>query len=104
MKLYLAGPMSGYPEHNFPAFNAEATRLRTLGYEVVNPAELNLNVDHAQAPNTLWRECMKKDIHELVECDSIAMMEGWQYSKGACLEYQIAMGLKLLILFCSEIK
>lgn len=47
---------------------------------------------------------MKKDIHELVECDSIAMMEGWQYSKGACLEYQIAMGLKLLILFCSEIK
>ena len=37
MKIYIAGPMSGLPEMNYPAFFAEATRLRGLGYEVINP-------------------------------------------------------------------
>lgn len=38
-RIYLAGPMTGLPEHNFPAFHAEAARLRGLGYHVENPAE-----------------------------------------------------------------
>lgn len=104
MKLYLAGPMSGYPDHNFPAFNAEAARLRALGYEVVNPAELNLDVDHSQAQAVVWRACMRKDIHKLIECDGIAMMEGWQFSRGASLEYQIAAGLELRLFLCKDLK
>ena len=36
MKLYIAGPMTGYVELNFPAFNAEAARLRALGFEIVD--------------------------------------------------------------------
>ncbi|MWK56955.1 DUF4406 domain-containing protein, partial [Pseudomonas otitidis] len=27
-RIYLSGPMSGLPDENRPAFNAEATRLR----------------------------------------------------------------------------
>ena len=41
MRIYVAGPMTGHPQLNFPAFHTEAARLRALGYEVVNPAELN---------------------------------------------------------------
>lgn len=104
MKLYLAGPMSGYPDHNFPAFNAETARLRALGYEIVNPAELNLDVDRTQTPYDLWRICMRKDIHALIDCDGIILMKDWPNSKGACLEHQIARGLKLQILFCDEVK
>ena len=40
-KIYIAGPMTGLPELNFPAFHAEAARLRAFGYEVINPAEIN---------------------------------------------------------------
>ncbi|MGE5607641.1 MAG: DUF4406 domain-containing protein, partial [Bacillota bacterium] len=48
--LYLSGPMSGLPEHNIPAFNAAAARLRRLGFCVVNPAEY----PHTTTPGTSW--------------------------------------------------
>ena len=38
MRLYLAGPMSGIKDFNFPAFNEAAEHLRKLGYEVFNPS------------------------------------------------------------------
>ena len=33
-RVYVAGPMTGLPDFNYPAFNAEAQRLRGLGYQV----------------------------------------------------------------------
>lgn len=41
MRLYLAGPMSGIKDFNAPLFHAEAKRLRDIGHDVVNPAEIN---------------------------------------------------------------
>lgn len=87
MKIYLAGPMTGLPNLNFPAFHAEAARLRALGHDVVNPAEIN--PDHTMA----WEACMRKDIAVLVTCDTVAMLDGWQHSRGARLEHHIAMEL-----------
>lgn len=37
--LYLAGPMTGYPEFNFPTFNRTAAEMRALGFAIFNPAE-----------------------------------------------------------------
>lgn len=85
MRIYVAGPMTGHPHLNFPAFHAEAARLRALGYEVVNPAEINTD------PSADWLACMRNDIKHLVDCDAIAMLEGWQSSRGARLEYTIAL-------------
>lgn len=34
MRIYLAGPMTGYPKLNHPLFHSEAERLRRLGYDV----------------------------------------------------------------------
>jgi hypothetical protein len=38
-RIYIAGPMTGLVEHNFPAFHAAADRLRKAGWDAVNPAE-----------------------------------------------------------------
>lgn len=38
-RVYLAGPMTGIADYNFPAFNAAAARLRAEGFDVVNPAD-----------------------------------------------------------------
>jgi hypothetical protein len=91
MRLYLAGPMTGLPELNFPLFHARAARLRELGFEIVNPAEINAD------PKANWRQCMRADIRELVGCDGIVMLPGWEKSKGASLEHHIAKSLSMAI-------
>ncbi|PRH37751.1 DUF4406 domain-containing protein [Burkholderia gladioli] len=91
MKLYLAGPMSGIAELNFPAFRAEAVRLRSLGFEIVNPAEINADTTAA------WLDCMRADIKQLVDCDGIALLDGWEGSRGAGVEHQLARGLGLRV-------
>lgn len=83
-RLYIAGPMSGLPELNFPAFHEAAARLRARGFEVVNPAEINAD------PSTGWEACMRADIAQLVTCDGIALLPGWEHSRGAKLEKHIA--------------
>jgi hypothetical protein len=76
MKLYIAGPMSNLPELNFPVFHAEAARLRALGFEIVNPAEIDVG------PNPDWLTAMRADIRELVTCDGIALLPGWRAAWG----------------------
>ena len=81
--------MTGYPDFNFPAFHAEAARLRALGHEIVNPAELN--PDQTMS----WKDCIRNDIKHLVDCDGIALLSGFTESKGAQLELDIAKRIGL---------
>lgn len=90
MRVYLSGPMSGIAESNFPAFREHAARLRADGYEVVSPAEI-------QEAGT-WELCLRNDIRELVTCDAIALMPGWESSKGANLELHIAHRLGMEVM------
>lgn len=90
-KVYVAGPMTGYPELNYPAFHATAARLRGLGFDVVSPAELNPITEG-------YREAMRKDILALVDCDHILLLDGWEQSKGATLEHHIATVLNIPII------
>ena len=96
MRTYLAGPMTGYPDLNFPLFHAEARRLRAAGHEVINPAEINVDPDKG------WEECMRADIAELVTCQAIAMLPGWQNSRGANLEHHIATQLGLVVIHLAQ--
>lgn len=89
MKVYIAGPMTGLPELNFPAFHRVAARLRAQGHEVANPAEINAD------PTMGWNTCMRRDIPELVTCDAIVLLPGWERSKGATLEHHIARALDM---------
>lgn len=96
-RIYLSGPMTGYNDLNFPAFHAEAARLRALGYEVVNPAELN------QDPNATWHQCMRTDLKALLDCDTLALLNGWPQSAGAHLEMHMAHRVGMDIVIAKEI-
>lgn len=86
-KLYLSGPMSGLPQSNYPAFHAEAERLRALGYHVENPAE-----NDPPACGS-WEGYMRKAIAQLITCDVIALLPGWSDSRGSLIERQLAVTL-----------
>lgn len=86
--------MSGYPEHNFPAFHRAAAYLRgSWGFDVVNPAELDETEDHPDARQHPWSHYMRRDIARLVECDAVIVLAGWTESRGATLETYIARKL-----------
>lgn len=83
MRLYVSGPMSGYEDFNYPAFHEAADRLRDVGYTVDNPAEIGV-------PGSDYRELLKEDIRIILDCDGVAVMEGWWASKGAQIETNVA--------------
>ena len=92
-KVYIAGAMSGHEEFNFPAFNRAEEILRGVcGYKhVINPAKLHSTTDLP------WEEFLKRDLLELITCDAIFLLKGWEKSRGATLEAFVAytLGLRL---------
>lgn len=85
--LYISGPMTGLPEHNFPAFNHAAHLLRRSGYRVLNPAEKGI-VD-----GWGWEDYLRHDLSEVLVADGIAVLEGASNSRGAWLETTVAFHL-----------
>lgn len=114
MKIYLAGPMRGIPEFNFPAFHSAAKFLREkFDFEVFSPAEEvndRLGVDVSDG-NTAGDESVAAKDHgfnlrdalgiDLAyitgHADGVAMLPGWEKSRGAVAEVSTAkaLGLKL---------
>jgi len=83
--LYLAGPMSGLPEFNHPAFHDASSQLRAAGYLVVNPAENGLAAD---AP---WIRHMRRDIILMMQsAEAVATLPGFGDSRGALIETALA--------------
>lgn len=97
MRIYLAGPMTGLPDFNYPAFNSAAKELRARGHEVINPAE------NFQGRQDLPREFyMIKALQTLSSVafiiETVVLLPRWETSAGAQLEVHAAeeMGIKVL--------
>lgn len=102
MKLYLAGPMTGYPRWNFDAFHEAAARLRAAGYKVVSPAEideaLGFNPDAPVAAFTKadLHAAMRRDLGTILySVDGVALLPGWEDSHGAGVEVTVAQAVGL---------
>lgn len=98
-RIYIAGPMRGFPNFNFHAFDVAAYELRRNGWLVANPAEFDralgfdpqksLEENHFDVSAAIMR-----DLNLITyECSAIFMLDGWQYSKGAKLEHALALFL-----------
>jgi len=96
MRIYIAGPMTGIEDYNFPAFNAMAAQLRSVGWHVENPAEHGI-VDGAD-----WADYLRYDISRLSTCEAMMLLRGWSASKGAQLEVSIAKKIGIVVMFADD--
>ncbi|ACI06270.1 gp56 [Mycobacterium phage Brujita] len=92
MTIYIAGPMSRLPEFNYPMFNHVAKALRDKGYDVRNPAETD-----SGSTDKPWEFYMRLALQQLLECDEIMLLPGWENSRGACIEERLARELKMTV-------
>jgi nucleoside 2-deoxyribosyltransferase len=93
VKVYLAGPMSGIPDNNFPAFDRAAEVLRGHGHEVWSPADANRKAGFdptRTATPQEYAEFMREDLRAVIDSDAIALLPGWEHSKGASMEKAVA--------------
>ena len=126
MRIFVSGPMTGYPDLNRPAFDAAEKRLTAQGHFVINPhrisalfgtaeelersfaeyyrmIELDANfLDHAPATQTLERTriaraVMDANLAVLRSCDAIYLLRGWENSRGAKKELAEALAHDLTI-------
>jgi hypothetical protein len=89
--LYVAGPMSGHPENNYPAFNEAARVLRDAGYGVINPAEFSVHGD----VRVHYVDLIREDLRQMLDCHGVAILDGWWESVGARNEITVAGVLKM---------
>lgn len=98
MKLYIAGPMRGYPEFNFPAFDEAERRLKLAGFSVVSPASMDREFGFDPAVDGLkefeslggLEAALYRDFGAILECDGLALLRGWEKSEGARAEVFVA--------------
>lgn len=90
MRLYIAGPMTGLPEFNYPAFFAAAKELEDQGFTPINPARAE-----GRDGCKTWLDFMRASLRDLSECDGIATLPGWSGSSGAVIETTLVKSLGL---------
>lgn len=105
--LYIAGPMTGLPQFNVPAFERMAARLRASGHEVVSPAELDSPAvreaalkssdgkldENGKLAGETWGDMLARDVKIIADVirDGIVVLPGWQASRGARLEVFVGL-------------
>lgn len=96
LSLYIAGPMTGLPSWNYPAFHAAALRLRDAGYHVLNPAE-----NFGGSTTLRYEAYVRHALRDVTKVDAVACLPGWEHSKGAGMETAVAgwIGVPLV---CAE--
>lgn len=104
--IYIAGPMSGIPEFNFPAFNSAEESFRYFGWEVFNPAkkdiERTLDAEAFKTGDNVevikqgfdFRAAYLWDVTMVINSQAIYMLPGWEMSPGACGEHAVAVTMK----------
>lgn len=95
-RIYISGPITGRDRNGaFEHFERAGKYLTDLGYEAVNPMKKPSEAD-ASKP---WADYMREDIALLIDCDAIYMLDGWELSRGAKLEFNIATELGMHQMF-----
>ena len=98
MRIYLSGKITGLEKEVYSRQFARAENFyKTSGFDVVNPVKIGEEVLKIN-PKAEWQDFMIRDLEALRTCTHIALLEGWEESKGAKMEKAEAekMGLEIM--------
>lgn len=105
MRIYLAGPMTHIPHFNFPAFHEAEAALNSKGHKVLSPARFTEGDygadfsskyptgDPAEAAANGFNLRLAWTWNMLAICqdaDALALLPGWENSKGTAVEVALA--------------
>lgn len=82
MMVYIAGPMTGLPDHGWVAFSRAESKLTGLGYTVISPEWMTEELPR--------KSCLPIRMAMIDQCDAIVLLDGWEQSKGARIERDYA--------------
>lgn len=93
--VYISGAIAHHDiDERKEAFRRAGERLGEMGYEYVNP------FDNGLPDDATWQEHMREDILMMLsDCDCIYMLRGWEKSKGAKLELDVASSCGMEVMF-----
>tara|TARA_Y100000310_G_scaffold283325_1_gene305209 strand:- start:194 stop:550 length:357 start_codon:yes stop_codon:yes gene_type:complete len=91
VKVYVSGPVSNRSfKEAKKHFRRIATELRSRGLIPVDPTLIEQSSSPEENALKGWEDFMREGIKSLMDCDAIYMLEGYEHSRGAKLELQIA--------------
>jgi hypothetical protein len=104
--LYLAGPMTGIPQFNFPLFEVVARELRARGHLITSPHENDTPAVQAAAwaspdgkldangkiAGETWGDILARDVKLIADgVSGVVLLDNWHKSRGARLEAFVAL-------------
>lgn len=108
MRIYISGGIAGFEvEERKQEFRAAASWALSNGHYPVNPFDC-LPEQHPEKPcpkgyaqgEGHTSAChLRADLQALLRCDAILMLEGWELSRGARLEHNVAADCGLQIFY-----
>ena len=102
-KVYISGPMTGYPNWNKEAFEKAAEHVRKQGWTPYSPCDIQeLPPDNTPISTAAYRQYLTDDLNVLLDMDAIYMLTGWEKSKGANVEKHVAEALGMPVYYAAK--
>lgn len=102
MRFYVSGGITGIEDAR-ARFEAAGLYLASEGHEALLPYEIppctdGTCIEHPGNPRSnghTWSCWLRYDLAEMLRCDAVLTLPGWQTSRGAVLEVQTALAVSL---------
>jgi uncharacterized protein DUF4406 len=87
--IYIAGPITGIPEYNAPAFREAKAFLssRFPGIEILIPID---NHEGVTIEEQSYGYFFRRGLEQMLKCQTVMFLEGWAGSQGAKAEFVVA--------------
>lgn len=106
MTTYVAGPMTGLPACNYPAFHRAVKALAAVGVDATSAAHDEHGAE-LQPPTPVEAEpydyYVRFALRRLLDCDQLVTLAGWKDSRAALLEVEVAHTLGIPVYDLGEL-